>query len=429
MTAGTRLLIISFDAVGDHVLDRLGARPNTGAFLRSATTARDVRSVFLTNTYPVHCSVVTGVPPAVHGLISNVPPFPRRHPVWNYRASGIRAKTLWQAVHEKGFSAASVLWPVTGGAREIRYNLPEIMPRPGDSQLLLNLKNGSPVMQIRLWLRYRNLLQGIRQPALDRFAVAAMADILRRHRPKLALMHLSAYDGLCHIHGEDFDRLDTALEVLDEGLGVLLDAFTGGAGDTAVILFSDHAQLNVEKNVRPNSILLEMGLLRRDAEGAYHPGGSGCFIECCGGSAFFHPGKLLEDGEGRTAMAAIRRRLEETPGFHRWLGEEEMNECGRGTLPGKSPGGLPFGFCVLPGYNCEEYGHEEKAQHGYPADYGGYRVFYAVRGRTVPRGKTLRGGSLLDIAPLALRLLGQGLPPERAPVLPDLPPAREDFFA
>jgi hypothetical protein len=421
MTAGTRLLIVSFDAVGDHVLDRLGARPNTGAFLRSAATVRDVRSVFLTNTYPVHCSVVTGLPPAAHGLVSNVPPFPGRHPVWNYRAAGIKAKTLWQAVHEKGFSTASVLWPVTGGAREIRYNLPEIAPRPGDSQLLLNLANGSPVMQFRLWLRYGGLLEGTGQPALDRFGIACMADILRRRRPKLALMHLTAYDGLCHIHGEDFDRLEEALEVLDGGLGVLLDALDAGGGDTAAILFSDHAQLPVEKHIQPNGILLEMGLLRRDAKGAYRPGGSGCFIECCGGSAFFHPGKFLRDDEGRAAMTVIRRRLEETPGFGRWLDGGEMNECGRGELP--------FGFCLRPGYACEEYDHGEKAQHGYPAGYGGYRVFYAVRGRMVPRGRILRGGSLLDIAPLALRLLGQGLPPERAPVLPGLPPAREDIFA
>ena len=423
MTAGTRLLIISFDAVGDHILDRLSALPNTGAFLQSATTARDVRSVFLTNTYPVHCSVVTGVPPAAHRLISNTPPFPEQYPVWNYRASGIKAKTLWQAVHEKGFSVASVLWPVTGGAREIRRNVPEIMPRPGDNQVLLNLKNGSPVMQLRLWLRYRSLFDGKNQPALDRFALACMTDILRRHRPKLALMHLTAYDSLCHLHGEDFDRLDTALKVLDEGLGVLLDVFDAGknGGDTAVILFSDHAQLSVKKNIRPNRILLEMGLLRQDAEGVFHPGESGCFIECCGGSAFFHPGKLLENKEGRAAMAAIRRRLEETRGFHRWLSGDEMHESGHEELP--------FGFCTLPGYTCEEYYHGEKGQHGYPAGYDGYRVFYAVRGKTVPQGKTLRGGSLLDIAPLALRLLGEGLPPERAPALPGLPPAREDFFA
>jgi predicted AlkP superfamily pyrophosphatase or phosphodiesterase len=86
----TKLLIISFDAVGDRVFDRLAALPNTAAFLRSAALARDVSSVFLTNTYPVHASVLTGLPQSEHAIISNVEAFPRRYPEWCYRASLIR---------------------------------------------------------------------------------------------------------------------------------------------------------------------------------------------------------------------------------------------------------------------------------------------------------------------------------------------------
>jgi hypothetical protein len=89
---------------------------------------------------------------------------------------------------------------------------------------------------------------------------------------------------------------------------------------------------------------------------------------------------------------------------------------------------LPFGFCASEGYAYGAWDQGEKAQHGYPADYDNYGVFYAVRGTDVPRGKTVWGGSLLDIAPLALRLLGAGLPAERRPALPGLPEARGDFF-
>jgi hypothetical protein len=418
------LLIISFDAVGDRVFDRLKAMPNTGAFLRSATVARRVSSVFLTNTYPVHTSVVTGLPPVRHGLISNEPAFPRRYPVWNYRARGIGTKTLWQAVREKGMTTASVLWPVTGGAREIRWNIPEIVPRPGQNQILLNLKNGSKLTQLDLWFRYRRLLDGISQPSLDRFTAACMADILRRRKPDLALVHFTAYDTLCHHYGEDFDKLEPTLRVLDDGLGLLLDVLEEGgrdAGDSGVILFADHAQLPLIKTILPNDILTDMGLLRKDRQGDYMPGKTGCFIECCGGSAFIHPGNLRDSGD---SMTALRKHIEESPGFNRWLTHEEMETCGRGNLPG--------GFCALPGWAYEAYDQGEKAQHGYPADYEDYRVFYALRGPSVglavPQGKTVDGGSLLDIAPLALRLLGEGLPPEQAPCIPGLPPARSDFF-
>jgi hypothetical protein len=405
----TRLLIISFDAVGDRVFDRLAVLPNTAAFLREAALARGVSSVFLTNTYPVHASVVTGRSPGDHGLISNTAPFPRRYPPWRYRASLIKGKTLWEAAAEKGLSTGAVLWPVTGGASAIRWNVPEIAPRPGDSQLLLNLKNGSKLLQLRFWLRYRHLMEGIAQPALDRFAAVCMTDLLRR-RPGLALMHFTAYDSLCHRHGEDFAVLDRALAVMDEGLGNLLEA----AGDeTPVILFSDHAQLPVAATALPNDLLVELGLLRRDGEGEYQPGETGCFIECCGGSAFVHPGKLQNIGP-------IREKLEKSPGFNRWLSGAELREAGRGELPA--------GFCALPGWQYGAFDKGEKAQHGYPVDYEGYQVFYAVRGPPVRRGLRVQGGSLLDIAPLALRLLGQGLPPERAPQIPGLSPVREDFF-
>jgi hypothetical protein len=422
-----RLLIISFDAVGDRVLDRVAALPNTAAFLRSAALARDVSSVFLTNTYPIHSSVLTGLPQGEHGLISNLEAFPARYPQWCYRSSLIRKKTLVQAAREKGLSAAAVLWPATGGSRDIRWNIPEMVPRPGDNQILLNMKNGSKLLQLRYWLRYRHLLDGTAQPALDRFSAVCMTEILRRYKPGLALMHFTAYDGLCHKHGEDFAVLDRALGVMDEELGRILEA---AGDDTSVILFSDHAQLPVEHSIRPNEMLVEMGLLKKDEQGSYLPGESGCFVECCGGSAFLYPGNLKNSntvggsntagGGSTTTIDAIKRKIEEGPGFNRWLRADEMKACGREELPG--------GFCALPGYHYEAYDNVEKGQHGYPLDYEGYRVFYAARGPGIKPGTEFRGGSLLDIAPLALRLLGEGLPPEKAPAIPGLPPARQDFF-
>jgi hypothetical protein len=400
----TKLLIVSFDALGDRHLERFAALPNFGAFLKEAALAREVSSLFLTNTYPVHASVVTGLPQGEHGLISNTEAFPCPHPRWNYLASNIKRKTLWQAAAEKGLSVASVLWPVTGRAREIRWNIPEIMPQPGDNQVLLNLKNGSKVIQMECFLKYRHLMDGIRQPALDRFAAACMADILRRKKPDLALMHLVAFDWVCHKAGEDWSRLDEALAVMDDGFGKLLAEI----GDASVIVFSDHAQLPVHTTVQPNDLLVEMGLLGKNAGVPFE-----AFIECCGGSAFLH---CENPGTAASVMAAV----EKSAGFKRRLTQEEMAACGRP--------GLAAGFCALPGYQYEAHASGEKSQHGYPLDYEGYKVFIAARGPGIPAGARLKGGSLLDIAPLALALLGKGLPADKAPAIPGLPPPRADFF-
>jgi hypothetical protein len=398
------LLIISFDALGDVLFDRIAALPHTAAFLKRAALVRSVRSVFVSNTYPVHTSVLTGLPPGKHGLLSNVPAFPQQFQTWNYRAEGIHAKTLTQAAAEKGLRTASVFWPVSGGSPSIKWNLPEIMPGPKDNLLALYLRNGNPLMLLRLYRTYRHLLDGIKQPARDRFAAAVFCDMLRRHRPDLALIHFTAFDSLCHYYGlgeEGRPHLDEALETLDNGFGALLEAASApGLEETEVILFSDHAQLPIHTTLLPNDWLVDMQLMSKT-----------CFIECCGGSAFFHGASLTD-----AARERVKQRIETSEGFNRWLRPDEMNESGY----------TGCGFCAKAGYQYAAYPSGEKAQHGYPLDYADYTVFYAVSGKGVAKGKTIDGqaigASLLDIAPIALRLLGRGV------TLPGLEAARKDIF-
>jgi hypothetical protein len=286
------------------------------------------------------------------------------------------------------------------------------MPRPGSNQILLNMANGSKAMQLRLFLKYRHLMNGILQPERDVFAAACMADLLRKKSPDLALVHLTCFDTMCHEYGEDFDALERAFKVLDDSLGLLLEA---AGPDAGVIVFSDHAQIPVHDSLFPNDLLVEAGLLFKK-DGLYQKGGSGCFIECCGGSAFFHPGLMPS-----SQIEAVRETVQASRGFNRFLTTAEMAACGRPELP--------FGFCAAAGYDYAPCPHHEKAQHGYPLDYPDYKVFYAVRGPQVHAGVTLEGGSLLDIAPIALRLLGNGLPPAQKPAIPGLPPARGGVFS
>jgi predicted AlkP superfamily pyrophosphatase or phosphodiesterase len=269
-----------------------------------------------------------------------------------------------------------VLWPVTGGAKEIRYNIPELIIQPGQNQVIENLREGSKLPQLKLLLRHRKLLNGTGQPALDRFTAACSADIIRQYKPDLVLVHFTSFDSLCHKNGENLSALEPAFQTMDEGLGLLLDA---AGNDAQVILFSDHAQLDVHKTVLPNVAFAD-SLQKNNA-----------FIECCAGSAFLHPGNASSE-----KIEQIKNRVLSSEGFARFLTAEELQVSGRGELP--------FGFCALPGYTFENTDSGYKGQHGYPLDYENYKVFYMARGFGIPQGKTVHGGSLLDIAPLALRM-------------------------
>ena len=384
----SKLLIISFDAVGDKEFNRLLQYPNFAAMAGRSAIVRNVQSVFLSNTYPVHTSVVTGVEPARHGLINNTEREPIHHPRWWYDARRIKAKTLWDEAAKNGLSVATVLWPVTGKAKAIKWNVPESLADHGKSQILTNFKNGSKLLQLKLLLKYGNMIDGISQPALDNFTTACARDILLEKKPDLTLVHFTAYDTLCHKNGVDSQELAKALEALDNNLGVLLKA---AGKDCNVIVFSDHSQLKADKNVLPNKMLADSFGFTTETSQGYDM--TKCYFECCGGSAFFREYKLADEDIKR-----VKEQTAKLKGFNRFLTEDEMKMAGRE--------GEAFGFCAEVGYGIHNFPSDEKADHGYPLDYDNYEVFYMGSGPSFKTGAFEAGGSLLDIAPIACEILG-----------------------
>ena len=394
-----KLLIISFDALGDSFFPAMLKRPRFAQFAKECLIRRGADSVAVTNTYPVHTSVVTGVTPAAHGLASNSAFFPRRFPQWNYRAEAIQTETLWHAAAAQKRSVASVMWPVTGGARAIRWNIPELMKQPGENQVLLNLRYGSKALQLFEVAKHFELMRGIpKQPYLDRFATAAMADILRGHKPDLALLHLTIFDYTCHEHGLSSPKPDEALDELDISLGIMLDAIQA---DTDVIVFSDHAQLPVHEHVLLNEHLRAKGLLEAATDGAHieyiENSGMGCYFASEGGVAFLHAGRLSP-----AQIEALRAQCTAMPCTARLLTKQELADCGHAQFA--------FGLAAKPGYSFDRHANAEMANHGYPPSSENYKVFYMARGAAYPPG-TETGGSLLDIAPMGAQSLGISFTP------------------
>lgn len=382
----SKVILISFDALGDTQFHWMEKLPNFKKFISGAEVHRNVETVFLSNTYPVHASVSTGVSPEVHKITSNVEPVPKEDPVWYSDSRRFRSKPLWKAAKEKGLKTAAVMWPVTAYSRDISYNIPEVLARKGKSQVFTSLKAGSKRLQIHMAIKYGALLNGVEQPQLDAFSTACMKDIIRRKRPDLMLLHLTCYDTMCHHYGPVYEDLIPALQSLDDSLGEILSVLDS---DTTVILFSDHSQLAVHHVWNPNEILKELGLAEMDEEGNMSE--NSCFFECCGGSAFFYTQGLSE-----SQIKEVKTELENSEGFHRYLTTEEIKTSGR-----RKP---VFGFTPKPGFCCEVSKELKKGNHGYPLDSENYRVFYAVKGNQYPPG-IRQGGTLLDLAPIAAKEL------------------------
>ncbi|GHU42955.1 alkaline phosphatase family protein [Clostridia bacterium] len=387
----SRLLIISLDAVSSDEFDHLCTYPNTKAFVKDASMNLSVQSVFLSNTYPVHASISTGKMPREHGLTSNTEAFPHHLAKWKIKESDIKGKTIWQAAARAGLSVATVFWPSTGGSKHIRYNIPEIPFMRNTNLPLAYLKEGHSALVLRMMIRHsRHLAKVVKalQPGLDSFITACAADLLEHKKPDLTMVHLTAYDTLRHKYGGDKQKLKAAYRSLDRSLGILRKA---AGEDVTILILSDHGQFDVHTAISPNEWLRERGLLHKKGR-EWKKGASGCFFECCAGSAFFHSGSLRLN-----QVAEIKELVEQSEGFARFLTPEER------TLAGKQ--NTAFGFAAKKGYM---YGAEKKgdcSNHGYPLDYPGYEVFYGVKGEGFLPEEKRCGGSLLDIAPLAAKIL------------------------
>lgn len=393
MTNRTKhLLMISLDAVDNADVDFLLTLPNFSALARRGTLVRNVDSVFVSNTYPAHSSIITGVYPNRHGIIENVwtqPGNPR--PDWRCNAGELRAPALYEKAREAGIPVCSILYPVTCGAG-IRWNLPEVAGKMG---LLRRagkiLCGGSPGFILSSLFRNRRYLTRFGEPELDDFSAHTAAQAIRQKRPGLLLLHLIDVDDHKHRFGPGSEPVRDALRRHDGRLGLLLaaarEAWPGE--ETAAVIFSDHGCLKVHTAYDPNELLRRRGLIRAPGR---RSGDFDAFFHNAGGTSFL---KILRPGSERQARKAVEELLR-GPAVARTLSKAEMDVSGMGKefLCGIE---AAEGFC---------FGEKEKGQHGYGLAHEGYRPFYLAAGPGIARGAVRRGGCIVDICPLAADLLG-----------------------
>jgi len=335
------MLVISFDGVGDWEFEQMAndpvTYPNIARFKAQSLYRGDVKTIFVSNTYPIHASISTGKLPKEHGIISNLTG-PKRARRWAQAAEAFRSETVWEAAAKRGLYTAAILWPTTCGAKQIWWNFPEVHTHGNEYQFVEHMRHGSVWFQIRALLVHGLKLWDATAVALDRFTTAITCDLLRKKRPDLTLLHLLAYDLISHKVGSKAKALDKARKSLDDSLGKLLDA----AGERPVLVFADHAHLDVQEAVNLEKLF--------DTE----------LFEQCGGCAFFE--QPIED-------------IENYPWFRRFLTEREMDESGYKDK-------AAYGIAAKLGYCFAE--KKQGSNHGYPTDYENYRVFYALGGKHVP---------------------------------------------
>lgn len=384
MTNPAHLLMVSFDAVADQDIDLLLTLPNFSALCRRGTLVRKVSSVVVSNTYPTHTTIQTGVLPRTHGVFDNEVKSPSfRTERWRFQADNILVPTLSGEAARAGKTVCTILYPVTGGART-RYNFPEIAGHvPPVKRAWRTLRYGSAGFVVSSILRHWKLLDALKTVNLDTFTATVACRMIEKKKPDLTMIHLLDVDTEKHNFGPESPKAKAALHRLDAHLGELMDSITrsGMADDFSIIVFSDHACCPVHTCIEANELLKTAGIPYTDAY--FHEAGGTCFLQ-------------LFDSCDKDRISAFVDRFLQAPYVDRLLTGKEMFDSGADLT-------FAYGFSASPGY-C--FGEHMKGQHGYTLDRDKYNTFYLAAGGKVPQGEVASGGSLLNICPLAVDLLG-----------------------
>jgi predicted AlkP superfamily pyrophosphatase or phosphodiesterase len=268
--AAEPVLLISIDGLHpEYVIDadRHGLEiPNLRTFLAAGAYASGVHGVVPTVTYPSHTTMLTGVPPATHGIVANTPfdPFMANHDGWFWYAEDIRVPSLWTVLSQAGRVTASVNWPVTIGETGITYLLPEYWRAHNaeDLKLLRALSRPEGVL-VGLEHRLGPFVDGYTDTIdSDRIRTRFAVEVLRDHAPYFMAAHLIALDGTQHRDGPFVDSAYATLEAIDDMVGELSAAARASDPDTVVAVVSDHGFFATHTMVHLRTRFVAAGLIR-----------------------------------------------------------------------------------------------------------------------------------------------------------------------
>ncbi|EKU75408.1 alkaline phosphatase family protein [Sphingobium yanoikuyae] len=417
------VLLISIDGLrpGDVLeADKRGlALPNLRRFLTDGAHASGVTGVLPTLTYPSHTTLMTGVSPGKHGIVSNnsFDPMQINQGGWYWYAQDVKVPMLWDAAAKAGLSTGNVHWPVSVAAKGISWNLPQIW-RTGhadDAQLLDAL--ATPGLKAELERAVgQPYAMGIDESLSGdqnrgRFATALIA----AHQPDFLTVYLTALDHEQHGSGPDTPAAKAVLEKIDAIVGDLIAAERKAHPDALIALVSDHGFEATHSGLNLFRPFIDAGLITLGADGKVASWQAMPWIG--GGSAAIMlarpDDKMLAD-----KVKGLLDKLAANPanGIERIVDRAEMTKLG-GNPQASFTINLKPGFVtdIFRGANAPLVAPTPvKSMHGYFPGPANLRATFMAMGPGVKPGKDLGLIDMRAIAPTLARAMGASLPDAEA---------------
>ncbi|MFY7837883.1 MAG: alkaline phosphatase family protein [Novosphingobium sp.] len=268
------VLLISIDGLRpDDVLEaeKRGLKiPNLRRFLSDGTYATSVTGNLPTVTYPSHTTLITGVAPARHGIVSNTTFDPKQinYGGWYWFAQDITAPTLWDAAKSAGLSTANIHWPVSVGVPALDWNMPQIW-RSGhadDRKMLKAL--ATPGLYAALEHDCGPYADGIDEGLeADENRTKFAVRLIETKKPGFLTVYFAALDHEEHLFGPGTAQANAVLERLDAAVGRLVAAEMAASPNATVAVVSDHGFVSTDTEINLFRPFIDAGLIKLNAEG------------------------------------------------------------------------------------------------------------------------------------------------------------------
>jgi predicted AlkP superfamily pyrophosphatase or phosphodiesterase len=358
-----------------------------------------------TVTWPNHTTMVTGVTPAVHGVIYNGLPVrggegkPVKVDPYAPKTELVKAQTVYDAAHAAGLTTAEVDWVADLNAPTIDWSFPEQAKPEGKLEREMVAAGAITADEIQ---RFAHAPITFR----DELWTRAGAYILEHHKPNLLLFHLLTTDSVQHQYGARTLAAETALVLADRQIQRLLDAIdrAGIRDTTTVFVVSDHGFMSFQHRIRPNALLRQKGLWKDNAN-------CDVCVVAEGGTAMVY--------FTRKPMPELKDEFLKLPGVTKVILPDEYASYG---YPKAEPGGRMSDMVLVaaPDYGFDGVATgepsvdvppgEHPGTHGYVNSDTDMQAIFVAWGAGVKPGTKLGEFPNLRVAPTIAKLLGVSLP-------------------
>jgi predicted AlkP superfamily pyrophosphatase or phosphodiesterase len=312
------VVLISVDGLAAFYHDDPKAdMPTLRRLAREGCISTGLRGDFPTVTWPNHTTLVTGVHVGRHGVIGNsymdretqktVDLIP--DPLFD-KDQIVKVPTVYDLAHAAGLKTAGIIWPATRNAKTLHWTVPDVKPdvlfrRYGTAEWLEELRRDHvPVDMQETWCKRQ--AGGAQR---DWMYARAAAQVIRRHRPNLVLLHLIEADHVQHQQGPQTPDAYWACRYEDDRVREVLEAVEeAGLRDRATFfIVSDHGFIGYSKTILPNVALRKAGLIKIEGD----LGTRQAYSITQGGGAFVY----VLDRENRAGLARrAKEALEKVEG-------------------------------------------------------------------------------------------------------------------